>query len=35
MGNAGEILSRSPYGVYIALGIALLLLIGWYVRRKR
>jgi LPXTG-motif cell wall-anchored protein len=34
MGQAG-ILSHSPYGVYVLLGVVLLLIIGWYVRRKR
>jgi LPXTG-motif cell wall-anchored protein len=34
MGTYGA-LSHSPYGVYVLLGIVLVLIIGWFIRKKR
>jgi LPXTG-motif cell wall-anchored protein len=33
-GTAGS-LAHSPYGIYVLLGIVALLIVGWYIRRKR
>jgi hypothetical protein len=34
MGNAGEVLAHSPYGLAILVGLVLLTAV-WYFRRKR
>jgi LPXTG-motif cell wall-anchored protein len=31
----GTMLGQSPYAIYVLLGVAVVLAVGWYVRRKR